>query len=239
MLSDSMADWPARMRRLLGRLTAQGGERGRERVPILAPADAYARWAPSYGREPNEFQRLEAAAIARLFPDVRQSTVLDVGCGKARLAALALERGAARAVAGDFTVEMLTGPDALRRTGLTRLALEVRTLPFEAATFDVVTCGLVLGHCPELGRAMEEMVRLLRPGGWLLISDFHPQATRRGCQRTFVARSRSYAIEQHVHLLSDYERIAARLGLTLEGLEEPTWEGQPVVFVWLARKRAD
>ena len=234
-----MADLPARMRRLLDKFAAPGGERGSGRVRTLAPAVAYARWAASYGLEPNEFQRLEAAAIARLFPDVRQSTVLDVGCGKGRLAALALERGAARAVAGDFTLDMLTGPGAVRRSGLTRLALEVRALPFEAATFEAVTCGLVLGHCPELGRPMEEMVRLLRPGGWLLISDFHPQATLRGWQRTFVAHGRSHAIEQHVHLLSEYERIAARLGLTLEGLEEPTWEKQPVVFVWLARKRVD
>lgn len=202
-------------------------------MPRLAPAAAYRLWAADYGREANAFQTLEDEARRRLLPPLKGRTVLDVGCGKGRAASLALERGARRVVAADFSLAMLAGADRRAR----RLACDVRALPFRTAGFDAVVCALVLGHVAELESALASLAAVTRSGGWLVISDFHPFATLRGWQRTFVdARGRSFAIEQHLHLFSDYVAAFARLGLVLEALEEPRWEGTPVVFVLRARK---
>ncbi len=54
-------------------------------------------------------------------------------------------------------------------------------LPFENASFDVITCFDVLQHVPEGedGRAVEEMSRVLRPGGVVLIrSNARPSWSR-------------------------------------------------------------
>lgn len=42
----------------------------------------------------------------------------------------------------------------------------------DADCFDLVHARLVLLHLPERDRALEQMVRALKPGGWLLIDDF-------------------------------------------------------------------
>ncbi len=83
-----------------------------------------------------------------------------------------------------------------------------------------------------------EIARVLRPGGLLLLSDFHPYATLRGWQRAFTdaESGRSFAIEFHPHLFDAYLRCLNTLHLVLETLEEPCYEGYPVVFVMRARK---
>jgi SAM-dependent methyltransferase len=43
-------------------------------------------------------------------------------------------------------------------------------LPFEDKTFDVVSCNASLHHIRDIPAAMGEMLRVLRPGGWLLTS---------------------------------------------------------------------
>jgi ubiquinone/menaquinone biosynthesis C-methylase UbiE len=83
--------------------------------------------------------------------------VLDAGGGKGRVAALALARGAARAVTADLSLTMLAGARARHR-----VAAHVAALPFRLETFDVVVCALVLGHVADLGRALEALAAVLR-----------------------------------------------------------------------------
>lgn len=44
------------------------------------------------------------------------------------------------------------------------------TLPFRAGSFDAVLCNQVLEHVPEGAKLMEEIARVLRPGGILLLT---------------------------------------------------------------------
>ncbi|RMH18480.1 MAG: methyltransferase domain-containing protein, partial [Acidobacteria bacterium] len=120
---------------------------------------------------------------------------------------------------------------------LHRLAAATHPLPFRPGSFDAVACNLVLGHVPDLDAALDAIAAVLRPGGCLLLSDFHPEATARGWQRTFRdAAGEERAIVQYLHPLDDYRAACERLGLALEALDEPRWRGQPVVFVLRARK---
>lgn len=47
---------------------------------------------------------------------------------------------------------------------------DAHTLPFRDASFDVVLCTEVLEHLPEPQRAIDEMFRVLTPGGQLLLT---------------------------------------------------------------------
>ena len=44
-------------------------------------------------------------------------------------------------------------------------------LPFDADTFDLVTCQTVLIHVPAPERVLSEMVRVLRPGGLVIVAE--------------------------------------------------------------------
>jgi SAM-dependent methyltransferase len=50
-------------------------------------------------------------------------------------------------------------------------AARAEDLPFADASFDLVTCQTVLIHMPDPGAAIEEMVRVARPGGLILAAE--------------------------------------------------------------------
>jgi len=43
---------------------------------------------------------------------------------------------------------------------------DICNLPFENASFDVIFCNHVLEHIPDDTTAMQELFRILKPGGW-------------------------------------------------------------------------
>jgi demethylmenaquinone methyltransferase/2-methoxy-6-polyprenyl-1,4-benzoquinol methylase len=67
---------------------------------------------------------------------------------------------------------------AARKSGAaTFLAGDMGSLPFGAQSFDLVTTGYGLRNVPDLATAIDEISRVLRPGGRLLSLDFNrPQS---------------------------------------------------------------
>lgn len=211
----------------------------RRRKVAVHPREGYDRWAPTYGEPPNAFQHLEHDALQRVLPDPNGHAVLDVGCGRGRIAQLCLERGARQVVGVDLSAAMLARcPQPAR---LLRAAAHLDALPLDQGSFDGAVAALCLGHVSALAVAIAEISRTLRPGGWLVISDFHPFATLAGMERTFrdPRRDRVLAIEQHAHLFSDYVAALREADLTVEDLVEPRWEGSPIAFVLTALKRVE
>jgi len=62
---------------------------------------------------------------------------------------------------------------------LADVQLDVTDLNFPDASFDVVICNHVLEHVPDDRRAMSELHRVLRPGGWavLMVPDVEEETT--------------------------------------------------------------
>lgn len=100
--------------------------------------------------------------------------VLEVGCGTGLL----LERmGAfARTARGvDLSPGMLT---KARARGLEVVEGSATSLPFADESFDVVCSFKVLAHVREIGRALDEMVRVTRRGGIVLAEFYNPWSLR-------------------------------------------------------------
>ncbi len=105
--------------------------------------------------------------------------VLDVCTGTADLAVTASRhQPAPRAVLGvDFAGAMLAlGHQKLRAAGVDRVVRLVRgdacRLPCGSATVDAVTVGFGIRNVTQTGQAIDEMFRVLKPGGRLAILEF-------------------------------------------------------------------
>ena len=96
-------------------------------------------------------------------------TLLDVATGTGLVARAALRiLGEPGAVVGvDPSAGMLR--EARRHLAGPLVQGRVEDLPFQAGRFDVVTIGYALRHAADLERAFVECLRVLKPGGQILV----------------------------------------------------------------------
>jgi SAM-dependent methyltransferase len=103
--------------------------------------------------------------------------VLDLGCGAGTdlLIAAQMTGPDGRAIGVDMTTTMLARVrDSAAEMGLTNVELHeslIEALPLEAASVDVVISNGVLDLVPDKDAVMDEIDRVLRPGGRLQIAD--------------------------------------------------------------------
>jgi len=109
--------------------------------------------------------RRDAIRRTQLQPGER---LLDLGSGTGDLAREALrQQPAAQVVAADFTLNMmLVGK---RHGPLPWLAADALRLPFPDHSFDAIVSGFLMRNVGDLPAALLEQVRVLKPGGRLVI----------------------------------------------------------------------
>ena len=177
-------------------------------MTALPAREGYRLWAAHYAEE-TAVSALEDAEVRALEVSVQGRRLLDVGCGVGRRIA---QSGASMAVGVDLVPEMLVVANA----EITCAAADVRALPFDDASFDVVWCRLVIGHVRDVGTAYRELGRVCAAGGVVIVSDLHTAAVVAGHRRTFRDDSGvQHELEHHAHALEDHRRAArgARLAL--------------------------
>ncbi|MCS7072035.1 MAG: class I SAM-dependent methyltransferase [Anaerolinea sp.] len=201
---------------------------------MLTSPEAYARWAsayPPYAHNP--LMQAEEMAVRAMLPVMTGQTILDLACGTGRYSQIARAARAGQIIAIDNSPSML-------RAGMAAGALDQPVLgdsaaiPLASASIDGVICALALGHLPALDPALREIARVLRPGGWAIISDVHPYLFLMGARRTFQTGGRTCAVEHTVHLSETYVRAGRSIGLRLVDLREPRLNGGklPVTVVY-------
>jgi SAM-dependent methyltransferase len=183
----------------------------------LATREAYRLWSDTYDQE-NPLTVLDEAAVRMFTPELEGLDLLDAACGTGRR--LVFGENAPRSATGiDLVFEMLArGRRVPGRPSVTSAA-DIRSLPFPAARFDVAWCRLAAGHLPALAPLYAELARVLRPGGCAVVTDFHPEAVRRGHTRIFRdASGASHAVEHVVHDAGGHETAASTAGMTFDAI---------------------
>ena len=128
-------------------------------------------WQVASGSYEHHFARVTRQTTPTMLDAARVGEgmrVLDVCTGPGILASAAVERGA-NTVGLDFSAEFIKKarrnvPDAKFHEG------DAQNLPFDDDEFDAVVCGYGIIHLPDPLRALEEMRRVLKPGGQVAVS---------------------------------------------------------------------
>lgn len=125
---------------------------------------------------PQDDAWLLAGPLLRALRDVDCPLVLDVATGTGRLPLALLDRPSFRGtvIGLDLSRKMLHQAREKMLAHAGRYALvwrDAQHLPFPDGTFDAVCCLEELEFMPSPGRVLDEMVRVLRPGGVLVITN--------------------------------------------------------------------
>ena len=171
---------------LRDRIATPDGKRRFVRAIFATIADRYdfITVVLSYGQDARWKRRLIDLAAPR--PGAR---ALDLATGTGDLAFALAARGA-RVAGLDITFRMIELAVAKGARGVPpsgspeRLALpspqflvgDMQALPFPSGSFDLVTTGYGLRNVPVLSAAIDEIARVLAPGGELLSLDFNRPA---------------------------------------------------------------
>ncbi len=158
---------------------AEGAYLGRRVVAFL-----YDRYAGRYDRVKQFHPASDAVMLAMPILEhlngmgsrQAQARVLDVATGTGRLPAALLAQPAfrGRIVALDLSPKMLEQAQAKLSGHADRVQWmlhDAQYLPFEDASFDVVTCLEAIEFFPRPFEAVAELARVLKPGGLLMVSN--------------------------------------------------------------------
>lgn len=101
---------------------------------------------------------------------------------------------------------------------LAKLKMDIHDIPLEDASIDVIFCNHVLEHVDDDIRALEEMRRVLRPGGWaiLQIPFFYPLRETTYEDKSITdpkEREKAFGQDDHVRMYGkDYGQRLASVG---------------------------
>ena len=179
----------------------------------VSPEEGYRLWAPTFDRSPNPIIAREARLLKEWLSDLDGKRIVDVSCGTGRWLAFAGANGA-RAVGCDPSSEMLR--QARRKVHGGVVQGDALRLPFASGIADGVLCTLSLGYLRPPQLALQEMRRVARTGGTVIVTDLHPDAVRRGWTHSFRSDGVVYEIENHRYSLDDL----AVDGLNLEDAQD-------------------
>jgi len=128
----------------------------------------------SFGTSPAMTSAETLGALIELIPEDAGGNWIDVACGPGVVSRAAAARvGSVQGV--DLTPAMVA--EAERRAGEEGIGNvgfavgDATALELADDSFDGAITRLSLHHIPAPGRVVAEMARLVRPGGWVLVSD--------------------------------------------------------------------
>lgn len=192
---------------------------GIEASPITT-REGYAQWAPFYDEPGNMLLEIEQPIVRAILDRLPVGVALDAACGTGRHSAHLSSLGH-KVIGVDTSPEMLDHARAKVPEGEFHEA-NLNDIPLPDESVDLVVCAIALSHVEDLGRALAELVRVLRPNGHMVLSDSRGLIGDIGLPLVRIGRDGEFGyMPTWSRLASDYLAAALPLGLQVRRCEEP------------------
>jgi ubiquinone/menaquinone biosynthesis C-methylase UbiE len=217
----------------------------------VSAREGYDLWAETYDETPNPVVEMDARYTLDVLAPKPGERILDAGGGTGRHLGPLL-----RARSNPMGVDFSRGMLEIARRNYPEVPLALadlqRSLPFENEHFDAVLCALIGEHLNELPLALGEMHRVLRAGGRLIFSVYHPEMAAAGKEANFERSGVEYRLGAYRYSNTDYAHLFEDAGFEEPARHEFLGDerlvrsvpsatkllGFPVLLVLEARKKA-
>ena len=196
----------------------------------LDVAAGYAAWAPFYDASMDDRLDLPLLSALASLSWSGIATAVDLGCGTGRTGAWLRSRCVGKIHGVDLSPAMLDQAVAKRiYDRLVRADATATGLVDE--DYDLAISSFAACHLSNLAGLYAEAARLVRPGGRVVLVDYHPFMLLKGVPTHFNAPSgEPVAIANVIHHFADHIALGRKNGLTLlelhEGFVDEAWVEQ-------------
>ena len=109
---------------------------------------------------------------------------------------------------------------------------DLASLDFPDGTFDLAVCALALDHCTDLCRCVDEITRVVRPGGAVIISVFHPMSAMLGGGAFYRdANGHRGVVHQLAYGIADCITAFVQSGLEINACVERPWGEREIAMM--------
>lgn len=186
-----------------------------KKIERVGARQGYDIWSEAYDSTPNPVVAMDSRHTIALLSPQPGELILDAGCGTGRNFGK-LQRAGSSTIGIDFSYGMLS----VARRNLADIPADFpvlladleRTLPFQSGSFDVVLCALIGEHLSALQSVLREFHRVLKPGGRLVFSVYHPQMAAAGIEANFERGGVEYRLGAFHYTVGEHESFLLEAG---------------------------
>lgn len=228
-------------------------------VTNKSPHDGYNLWAESYDDQPDNLMlALDEEVFSDLLNgiDVENKIIADVGCGTGRHWKKLLDKKPQKITGFDVSEGMLKILKQKFPLAETHLLQNNKLDQLKNNSCDTIISTLTIAHIKNVEEAMIEWYRVLKPGGKIIITDYHPLALEKGGKRTFSYQKKIVSVTNYVHTIEKLTSVAEQLSMEVLRLTEKVidessrpfyekqnaldvfekWNGTPIIYGMYLKK---
>ena len=157
---------------------------------------------------------VEIPQIKKLLPDLKDKTILDLGCGAGGMSRYFIKQGAKRVLAIDISKNMITEAKKYKIDKIEYRVLSMDKLNSIDEKFDLVFSSLAFHYVKNFEKLIKNISNLLKKDGILLFSQEHPLLTSTIPNDKF---PKYYEVnKKRYYILADYQRETQRVAYWLD-----------------------